>query len=276
LILRILKLFISILVYCSDQFKILSRKISGRKIPPKYIVLYYHAVRQEQRERFAKQLDAILSLSKPFHLDNEYPDVNGSHHVAITFDDGFASFLQYALPELGKRGMPFTMFVPTGYIGQPPGWIKTGSQRFQPERIMNEEELRKLSRLKIAAIGSHCLTHRNLENLTEDEARDEISHSKTDLERILGKKVITLSFPHGGFHRTHIAYAREAGYERVFSIIPAPAFETENEYITGRINCDPNDWLLEFRLKLLGAYRWRRSASNMKAWLRQIFHHSVQ
>lgn len=220
-------------------------------------------------------MDEVLRLAKPFSLANKHLDINGKYCASVTFDDGFASFLQNALPELTKRNIPFTIFVPTGYIGKSSGWIKAGSQRLQPERIMNEEELRELSMLKLASIGSHCITHKNLTSLTEDEARAEISQSKTDLERILGKKVTTLSFPHGGFDRTHIAYAREAGYERVFSIIPAPAFETESEYITGRINCDPNDWLLEFRLKLLGAYRWRRSASNMKARIKQIFHHSV-
>ena len=140
---------------------------------------------------------------------------------------------------------------------------------------MNEEELRELSMLKIASIGSHCVSHLDLTTLTNDEARDEIFQSKSDLENIVRQKITTLSFPHGGFHRTHIAYAKAAGYERIFSIIPAPAFESENEYITGRINCDPNDWLLEFRLKCLGAYRWRRSASNIKTRIRKIFYHSV-
>jgi len=190
--------------------------------------------------------------------------------IALTFDDGFASFLQNALPELKMRDMPFTVFVPTGYIGKTPGWMKTGSHEFGSERVMNEEELRELGRVEIATIGSHCITHRNLKNLTDDEARHEIFRSKADLERILERKVAFLSFPHGGFNPVHIAYAKEAGYERAFSIIPAPAFESADEYVTGRIDCDPMDWPLEFRLKFHGAYRWMRSASEIKNRLRRM------
>lgn len=273
MLIRILKLLLSVLVYCIDQFTILFCKIIGHKTPPKQIVLYYHAVRHEQRKRFAQQLDVIICLAKPFSLGNKYPDFHGRYHVAITFDDGFASFLQNALPELTKRDMPFTVFVPTGYLGKFPGWIKTGSRRFKSEMVMNEEELKELSMLEIASIGSHCITHKNLESLSENEARDEIFRSKADLERILEQKITILSFPHGGFCDTHITYAKAAGYERVFSITPAPAFESESEYITGRINCDPDDWLPEFRLKFLGAYRWMRSASTIKNRIRQIFQH---
>lgn len=272
---RIFILFISILVHIIDQLSILFSKVVGSKITPRRIVLYYHSVKQIQRKRFARQLDEIIRLAKPFTIESKHASADGMHHVAITFDDGFASFFHNALPELIKRDMPFTIFVPTGYIGKYPGWIKTGLQQYKSERVMNEKELRELKMLKIASIGSHCVTHRDLTTLTEDEARNEVLQSKSDLENVLRQKITTLSFPHGGFHQTHIEYAKEAGYDRVFSIIPSPAFQSKNDYITGRINCDPDDWLLEFRLKFLGAYRWRRSASNIKTRIRKIFHHSV-
>jgi peptidoglycan/xylan/chitin deacetylase (PgdA/CDA1 family) len=272
---RILSLLISVLTYCIDELHTQFCKLTGKEPPSKYIVLYYHAVREEQRDRFARQLDEIIRSAQPFRIDAKHASPDGMHHVAITFDDGFASFLQNALPELIKRDMPFTVFVPTGYLGKSPGWIKTGLQQFQSERVMNEEELRALKMLKIASIGSHCVTHRDLRTRTNDEARNEILQSKSDLENILRQKITTLSFPHGGYHQTHIEYAKQAGYERVFSIIPSQAFQTRNDFITGRIKCDPDDWLLEFRLKFLGAYRWSRSASNIKTRIRKIFYHSV-
>ena len=273
--LRSLKLLISVLVYCIDQFEMQFLKIFGYKISPRHIVLYYHAVKKEQRERFARQMDEILRLAKPFSAVDRYPDTTGNHHVAVTFDDGLASFLRYALPELRKRDMPFTMFVPTGYLGQSPGWIKKESGQNISERVMNEDELRELSTYGIASIGSHCVTHRNLATLSDEEARDEMVRSKADLERILGKEVKTLSFPHGSFQSTHVECAKQAGYVRVFSIKPAPAFEIEHEFVTGRTHCDPDDWLQELRLKCLGGYRWMRSASRIKNLLRKTFRRSV-
>lgn len=272
---RILKLCFSSLIYCGDQLKVIYRQMIGLRIPPRYIVLYYHAISASQQERFAKQLDKILQLAKPFPLDMKNPDVDGRYYVALTFDDGYASFLQHALPELAKRNMPFTIFVPTGHIGKPPGWIPRGSQRFESERIMNEVELKQLNGFDIASIGSHCVTHRNLANMTEDEARNEILVSKEVLEKIIGEAVTTLSFPHGSFRYSHIRYAKDAGYERVCSIIPSPAFETEEEYVTGRINCDPDDWKMEFHLKCLGAYRWMRGTSHIKSRIKQIIQHTA-
>jgi peptidoglycan/xylan/chitin deacetylase (PgdA/CDA1 family) len=246
------------------------RKIVGSKIPPKHIVLYYHGVRQEQCDRFAQQLEEIIRLARPFSLGRKYPNINGLSHVAITFDDGFLSFFHNALPELIKRNIPFTVFVPTGYVGKFPGWIKTQSRQYELEKVMNEEQLIELKKLSIAQIGSHCISHRDLTTLTDDEARDEIVQSKSDLEKIMEQKITMLSFPHGRFNQAHVEYAIQAGYERVFSIVPKLAFATEYEYITGRITTDPDDWRLEFRLKVLGAYRWLPKAFFIKRQIKKI------
>jgi peptidoglycan/xylan/chitin deacetylase (PgdA/CDA1 family) len=84
----------------------------------------------------------------------------------------------------------------------------------------------------------------------------EIHQSKTCLESILGQEITLISFPHGSYNQQHVTMAREAGYERVFSILPSLAFSRSDEYVTGRVRVDPDDWMLEFRLKICGAYRW--------------------
>jgi hypothetical protein len=33
-------------------------------------------------------------------------------------------------------------------------------------------------------------------------------------------------------------------------------FSAARNYVTGRVVADPTDWDCEFRLKVLGAYRW--------------------
>jgi hypothetical protein len=64
------------------------------------------------------------------------------------------------------------------------------------------------------------------------------------------------SFPHGEYNQTHVQLARQAGYERIFTIMPLLAFSEPQEFVTGRVWTAPTDWRLEFRLKMMGAYCW--------------------
>jgi hypothetical protein len=66
---------------------------------------------------------------------------------------------------------------------------------------------------------------------------------------------------------------REAGYQRVFSIEPTMTVSNSPEYVTGRVIADPTDWDCEFRLKVLGAYRWLPMVCRMNRKIRSILKH---
>ena len=83
---RIVKLLISLLVRGWDA---ISRKHPGN------VVLYYHAIRPEQRKAFAKQMDALLRIAQPWKLDGTIEQGNG-HRVAVTFDDGHVTVMENA------------------------------------------------------------------------------------------------------------------------------------------------------------------------------------
>jgi peptidoglycan/xylan/chitin deacetylase (PgdA/CDA1 family) len=116
----------------------------------------------------------------------------------------------------------------------------------------------------LVLIGSHGITHRNLLSLSEEDVRRELEDSKQTLEEMTGNNVNLLAFPHGFFDRGLLELAREAGYERVFTILPGLAFRRPDEYATGRVDVSPLDWPLEFRLKISGAYRWLPRAFKVK------------
>ncbi|MEN6350230.1 MAG: polysaccharide deacetylase family protein [Syntrophomonas sp.] len=254
MITRIIKLLISIFVFCTDSVKRLIALIAGKKLPPTCVILYYHIVNEAQRKLFCRQLETLLCLTRPIAINHKHPLNSRDYFVAITFDDAFTCILDNAVPELLKRRVPFTIFVPTGFIGKNPGWIK---QKNDPQhKVMDKKQLIKLHKMDNVVIGSHCISHRDITLLSNDEAEKEISQSKSDLERFLGQKITLLSFPHGAYKKQHVTMAWEAGYERVFSILPSLAFLRSDEYETGRVRVDPDDWMLEFRLKICGAYRW--------------------
>ena len=127
-----------------------------------------------------------------------------------------------------------------------------------------------ISRLKLVSIGSHCVSHRDLRFVDEDSSREEIIGSRIALENIIDQKVELLSFPHGGYNDRCIDFAYQAGYERVFTIQPTVGLISPNEFITGRVNVSPDDWPLEFHLKLMGAYRWLPWAYSIKKKIRSL------
>jgi peptidoglycan/xylan/chitin deacetylase (PgdA/CDA1 family) len=258
---RLIKLLISAFLRIIDYIGAIFQRVIGAQEKASCVVLYYHVVTKKQREMFARQMDDIIRWAKPISIDNLDTLFNtGHHHVAVTFDDGFQSILENALPELAKRKIPITVYVPTDYLGQKPGWLNDDDKDHR-EIVMTAEQFNMLDD-NLVSVGSHCVTHANLPSLNQDEAEEEIFQSKDFLENLLKKKILTLSFPHGGYNEAHIKLARLAGYNRVFSISPTMA---GNEYVVGRVRVDPTDWRLEFILKLLGAYRWLRLATYLKS-----------
>jgi len=259
--LRLIKLIISIILHLLDMFYnkcLILFRSNPRKIS---VVVYYHSVPAEQRKRFAGQLDEVIRHARPYSLDSISSHQEGIYNVAVTFDDGFVSVIENAAPELIKRNIPFTVFIPTGYLGMAPPWIQDSSPANR-EFIMSVEQLKSLSRNDLVSVGSHCFTHTNLLSLEKNNARNEISISKHHLENILQKEIIFLSFPYGDFNETHVNMAKNAGYKKVFSILPNLA--KHPRYIAGRVNVDPSDWSVEFKLKIRGAYRWLPKAYTLK------------
>jgi hypothetical protein len=95
-----------------------------------------------------------------------------------------------------------------------------------------------------------------LTTLDEEGARQELYQSRMKLEALLNRQVTLFSFPFGDFNLKLIQWCREAGYKRVFTGLPIAALHEPASFAMGRVPVNPSDSLLEFRLKVLGAYRW--------------------
>jgi peptidoglycan/xylan/chitin deacetylase (PgdA/CDA1 family) len=260
--LRILKLVISVLFWfciCVWQFV---RRLSGSEVSGSCVILYYHSIPAEYRLRFASQMDKLARLTRPVKVDAVPPLLPGLRYSAVTFDDAFENIFDNALPELFKRNIPATVFVPADLLEQRATWWPIGA-RERHERISTAQRLRELP-ADLTTIGSHTLTHPKLPMLGIAEAERELRLSKAQLEGMLKRKVGTFSFPYGAFDENLVTMCRTAGYERVFTTLPQMAFSDPAEFVTGRVGVEPTDWGLEFYLKLMGAYRWLPYAFSLK------------
>ena len=264
--LRIPKLLVSMVVYAWDEISDFLGEWLGKEPVGRAVVLYYHAVRDRERHRFARQMDVLARRASPFPVESPSRMETGGLYAAVTFDDGFVCVARNAVPELRSRKIPGMIFVPVASLGGAPSWISDTDHPDFSEGILSDEELRDLAGLPGVSIGSHCLTHRNLMNLDDEEARREIRESKSLLEAIIGKEVSSISFPHGAYDDRHTAIAYEASYRHLFSISPTTYRETDR--VKGRVKVEPTDWALEFHLKLAGSYRWFHTISTLqRRWL---------
>ncbi len=254
-LLRLIKLSISLCYFLWTEAGNAIRSLVGNTPAGTCVVIHYHAVAPEERNRFARQMDILLLHAKPIAADHNELLHPGQHHVAVTFDDGFMSAVENAIPELELRKIPMAFFIPPGLLGTSPHWPGYGPEGGDHEIIVTAECLRQLPS-DLITFGSHSMTHAWLPPLSDEEAKFQISESRTELKKLLNRDIKLFSFPYGALNRRLVELCREAGYERVFSVLPTPAFTNPKEFVTGRIAVNPTDWKLEFRLKILGAYQW--------------------
>jgi len=252
---RCLKLLVSLSYYCGQWLRRRWQQMKGKKVPGTCVVLYYHSVGPGERANFARQMTMLSHLAKPTRADRTGQFENGVHHAAVSFHDAFESVCDNALPEMAERGIPSTLFVPSGYVGRHPGWDMEVGHRDCQEVVIGVDRLRSLN-TELVSIGSHTVTHPDMTSLSEEAATAELRKSRIDLEAILGRPVALFAFPYGRHNESLVRWCKEAGYQRVFTIQPKLAFSEAGEFVTGSCAVSPTDWPLEFKLKLLGAYQW--------------------
>jgi peptidoglycan/xylan/chitin deacetylase (PgdA/CDA1 family) len=267
---RLLKLSISAAYYSAYRCLRLFFRLFKKQYPGTFVVLTYHSVKPEQRSKFEKHMDELVKVGSAVSAGVEYPLRNGQHYVAVTFDDGFQSVLDNALPVLVERKIPATIFVTTGHIGEKPGWICNPLHNNVNEVLLQEDQIKGLPD-DLVTVGSHCVTHPKLAELGQEAAMRELVDSKRTLEEISNKPITMFSFPYGSYDEKIIELSKLAGYKRVFLNIPASSISRFDGYLIGRIPVSMDDWLFEYRLKCLGAYRWLPIAIFLKKNLISLY-----
>lgn len=117
--------------------------------------------------------------------------------VSLTFDDGWKSIYQNAIPILNNAGIKSTQYI--------------NPSRFTfPAYVTAQEVLAMQS--SGHEIGSHTKTHPDLTTLSAAEARAEIEGSKQDLLAIGVKSVNTFAYPFGAYNDSVKQMVMDAGY----------------------------------------------------------------
>jgi peptidoglycan/xylan/chitin deacetylase (PgdA/CDA1 family) len=192
---------------------------------PDVLVICYHAVSARWRSPLAvspdalrRQLERVLDLGyEATTFTRAVLDPPAARTVAVTFDDGFRSVRDLALPVLESLGVPATMFVPTAFVGrsEPLAWPGLA----QATRDGDPGELRGLAWDDVAdlaargwEIGSHTRTHPRLPDLDDRALTAELRASRHECATALGRRCDAVAYPYGALDARVVAAAAAAGY----------------------------------------------------------------
>ena len=134
----------------------------------------------------------------------------GNKAMAITFDDGFVSNLQAAVPAMRGVGCRAINYLVADRIGQASDWEAAEGGEARP--LMDDSQIREW----ISAgnwIGAHTCTHPRLSRIPRDRAREEIVSGKTKLEDRFGQAIDHFAYPFGDYDDAVVDLVRDAGFK---------------------------------------------------------------
>jgi peptidoglycan/xylan/chitin deacetylase (PgdA/CDA1 family) len=198
-------------------------------------VLLYHSVRDHpepggqrhtvSRACFAAHVDAITAAGRVGVGITELAEaLRGARPlperpVAISFDDGFADTYD-AVEALLHRGLPSTVYVTTGGIGR--------------RGRLSASEVVALSHLTGVDVGAHAMRHRRLDELDDRELAEEVRGSKTLLEGLTQRPVLSFAYPHGAYDGRVRDAVIAAGYRSAAAVKNAASHRGDDPFAIAR------------------------------------------
>jgi peptidoglycan/xylan/chitin deacetylase (PgdA/CDA1 family) len=135
--------------------------------------------------------------------------------VGLTFDDGYADFVETALPILARYDCTATVFVLPGRFGGTNEWDGDGPRR----ALLTGRQIRAAAEAG-TEIASHGLFHQRLPGCPDHVLLEETVRSRELLCELTGTAPAGFCYPYGTFDRRAADAVRRAGYSYACAIAP--------------------------------------------------------
>jgi peptidoglycan/xylan/chitin deacetylase (PgdA/CDA1 family) len=191
-------------------------RLALREVP---MILMYHAVADVAvdpnllcvpPERFAEQMSWLASRGlRGVSVGTLIEAMRAGRPrgmVGVTFDDGYASVLDAALPVLNRHGFGATVFVISDRLGGHNDWDEGTAWP-----LLSAAGVRELAAAGIE-IGSHSASHVPLARLAPGQLARQVHQSRTDLAALLGGEVAGFAYPYGIMDAAARRAVHDAGY----------------------------------------------------------------
>jgi len=173
--------------------------------------------------------------------------------LALTFDDGYANLLEYALPSLSAFSLPATVFVVPGRLGQVADWPSPAP--VTERRLLTLDEVERLRDVGLE-IGAHGWTHIDLTACSAQQRSDEIGRCFEFLMDRLGVSRPVFCYPWGRFDDDVVGDVRRAGFVAAVAGGWGRRHRRADLFNLRRVAIDWTDTIDDFRMKLRGGHGW--------------------
>ena len=229
--------------YISQNYAALFGKSRGNRC------LIYHSIKQSpesifdsSEEQFRNHISFLKKNNFNFlSTDSEFSEAST---LSISFDDGLLDNLKFAAPILVENKIPFTVFVSSSFILE-------GCKNY-----LSIRDLKELALLPGVTIGAHGHRHVPLATLPATQIREELRISKMEIENMLGRKINSLSYPHGSTNQLICNEVKNIGYEKAYSSFVGANFQHTNPFQLKRNEMNSHDGIQQLQIKLLGGDDW--------------------
>jgi peptidoglycan/xylan/chitin deacetylase (PgdA/CDA1 family) len=229
-------------------------------------ILTYHSIDDSgspisiDRECFARHVRFMTSprvrVVPLAQIENAHGDA-----LAVTFDDGFLDFADQAWPLLREHGLPATLFVVSGQVGQRNDWGGKQAAGIPTLPLCDWDALGRMAAEGLE-LGAHSRLHPHLEELDDSDQSEEIEGCADDIERRTGHAPRSFCYPFGSFDERALARVR-ARYAR--------ACTTELDLLRGGEDAHLLPRLDAFYYRAPGRLEaWGTGAFRRHLWLRRL------
>ncbi len=118
-------------------------------------------------------------------------------------------------------------------------------------KLLSDNEIIELDGSTFGFIGSHGFYHNNIGNLSDDDAKRELSESKKYLETLLNRTIDSIAYPDGSYNEESIKIAERMGFKFQFAVDYKHASDKQIQSLKDRVGLYDYETLAMQKYKLI-------------------------